>query len=221
MMKRVIFVRCLAVLSALWLAHCDLVGRTVPLNDGAESVDAGFTSRPDATFVTRDRGVSPDRAMPFDMRVTFDSKVKPDPTHGCGDFSMSVIDWSWSYESQNIYTINTLLQVDGPEACYLFADYYKYTRLQLIWNEGVTVDIYRTADIAFTVWHAGFGPRSCDGNTCEIGDIFQTSEVFQSFPLNADLNQLVIQYGVPDEACGHVYNADLIHKEYCAPLSPN
>jgi hypothetical protein len=135
---------------------------------------------------------------------------------------MTVKEWSWTLVGPNVYSIATLLEVDGPEKCYLFPDYYKYTWLNLIWNEGVSLSIYRTADVAFSSWHSGFGPRSCSpsSNTCEIGDIFDTNNVYSGSPSNSKLNQLVVQYGVPDEACGHVYNASLICRTHCAPLIP-
>jgi hypothetical protein len=135
----------------------------------------------------------------------------------CGDFTMTPIEWAWWPEESDDITISTLLHVEGGEECLDFPGSRDHDKLVLSWEEGESLTIYRTPGVET---HAGFGVRECDEDACEIGDIFQVSNVYPEFPDNEVLRRLVGSYGAPDEACGHVFNADLIERVHCAPLSP-
>jgi concanavalin A-like lectin/glucanase superfamily protein/stigma-specific protein Stig1 len=125
----------------------------------------------------------------------------------CGDFSLTVKQWSWDWmdEGQNIGHIHTLLDASGPRECYEFNGFNACTQLILIWDEGITFD--KNCD---------FKLRSCNGSSCEVGDIFQTDEPFCD--PEQERQALVNLYGMPDRACGYVCNEDGIVKEYCAAL---
>jgi hypothetical protein len=135
----------------------------------------------------------------------------------CPDFTLTVLEWSWDWynESTGVYTFSTLLQACGPLDCYSFAGVDDHDKLVFNWDEGETIDIYRTAGVDLG---SGFGVRMCLSGCCEIGDVFQSNFVYSTFSDNDRLQQLVTSYGPPDEACGHVFNAELVEEVYCAPL---
>ncbi|MBW1881214.1 MAG: hypothetical protein JRI25_22885 [Deltaproteobacteria bacterium] len=138
-----------------------------------------------------------------------------DPAGDCGSFTLDVIQWTIDPLGGGDYQVHTLLEVEGPRDCYIFPGSHEHNWLTLIWSDRAEHEIYRIHDGED---HAGFGPRECGGGFCEIGDIFETSAVYDDHAHQDELDDLVATYGPPDEACGTVANADLIVREYCAPL---
>ena len=136
----------------------------------------------------------------------------------CGDFTLTPTTWEWGWgnEPAGIYSFGTLLQATGGEECFVFPGNTDLNVLVLSWDEGETVECTRPAD---AIWGSGFGPRSCDADSCVIGDIFESNNVYPGFPDNDRLQELVDTYGPPDEACGHVFNVDLVERVHCAPLA--
>jgi hypothetical protein len=147
-----------------------------------------------------------DDPEPTDTDTT-DTDTDTDPEQ-CGDFTLTPTAWTWQPygTSAGTYTFTTLLEgalLESEEGydCFFFRDRIDHNRLVLSWGEGVE-------PVEITT----FGPRSCNVERCEIGDILQTSE-------NPDLQAVVDLHGLPEEACGHVFNADLIEHTHCAPLT--
>jgi hypothetical protein len=133
----------------------------------------------------------------------------------CGSFTLDVIQWTIEPLGGGDYTVDTRLEVGGERDCYVFPGSHEHNWLTLIWSDGAFHDIYRFWDGED---HAGFGPRACSGGFCEMGDIFETSAVYPDYAGQDELDDLIATHGPPDEACGYVANADLIVREYCAPL---
>jgi len=144
----------------------------------------------------------------------------------CGSFTLDVIQWTIEPLGGGDYQVHTLLEVEGQRDCYVFPGSHEHNWLTLIWSDGalarrtivlpgISHDIYRVCDGED---HAGPGPRECGGGFCEMGDIFETSSVYIDYAGQDELDDLIATHGPPDEACGYVANADLIIREYCAPL---
>jgi len=136
----------------------------------------------------------------------------------CGDFDLIPTEWTVEQWDEHVFHIATLVWVDGQgEDCLLFEGSHEYDGLELQWSNGSTHWTYRTWD---SFDHAGFGPRWCEGDTCEVGDIFESDAVYPGSPDQDELQELIEAYGAPDSACGYVANADLIVRMHCGPLEP-
>lgn len=124
----------------------------------------------------------------------------------CGDFELTAVDWFWAEGSEDTF-IHILLEADGPLDCYFFGGFDDCSGLTMSWDEGFHLDKPLDPGRLF----------GCD-DICAFGDIFATSEVWHADPDDATLQELVDQFGLPDEACGRVCNRDGFEHAHCAPL---
>ncbi len=158
-----------------------------------------------------DRGDTADQV--FVAGDTADPHTEPG---SCGDFRLSPLEWRLEPLGPDVYSIATVLQVDGQsEDCIVFDGAHEQNGLELFWKAEASHWIQRDWDGHD---HSGFGPRSCDGNSCEIGDIFETDWVYPDYPDQDELQHLVETLGPPDTACARVANAELTVREYCESL---
>lgn len=137
----------------------------------------------------------------------------------CGDFTMIPTQWTWTTwgYGEDVYHVSTLLWVYGGATCLDFPGSNDTNKLVLLWDEGEALAVFGSPPGTGTM---GWWVRSCYGDFCEVGDIFETNEVYPGFPYNERLRDLVQSYGLPDNLCGHVFNRDLIEHIHCAPLRP-
>jgi hypothetical protein len=150
-----------------------------------------------------------------------DEETNPPPgpvvSSSCDDFTPVMLEWSIEPLGGGDYSVSTLVEVEGPEECYVFDGSHEHDALELFWSDGSSHLIER-------YWndhdHAGFGPRECGGGFCEIGDIFELRAVYPDYVNQPDLDDLIDTYGPPDSACGYVANADLLVEEYCGTFTP-
>jgi len=155
----------------------------------------------------------------LDRQDTSDENASVADSQICGDIDMRKFEWSWYWydKDKNIYSIFTAMLVDGSQECFFFDNYHEYDRLILTWDEGHTQEIFRTNEYRIT---KGFGPILCEDESCMIGAKFESNYVYDTFSQNEDLQLLFDRFGLPDEACAQVFNADLIELEFCSELKP-
>jgi len=128
----------------------------------------------------------------------------------CEEFRVAPRDWRWEWEdpSANVLTLHLLTDISGPSACWEFAGFNACAWVEMTWDEGAT--LVRSGSIEL---------RGCSG-TCEVGDIFQTTEEWPERPPQSPTMQaLVNQYGPPDDACMHMCTSDGLEFQGCWPVT--